>query len=55
VKYVNFARPRNPIIELIGEENQSCPVLILDNGTFINDPEKIINHLIEFHKIGRQH
>jgi hypothetical protein len=55
VKYVNFARPRNPIIELIGEENQSCPVLVLDDGTFINDPEKIINHLIEYHKIGRPH
>jgi len=55
VKYVNFARPRNPIIDLIGEENQSCPVLVLEDGTFINDPEKIIDHLTVFHKIGRRH
>ena len=30
VNYVDFIRPRQSIIALIGEENQSCPVLILD-------------------------
>jgi hypothetical protein len=55
VKYVNYTRPRNSIIELIGEENQSCPVLVLDDGSFINDPGKIINHLTEYHKIGHSH
>ena len=27
---VNFERPRQEIIDLIGMENQSCPVLIID-------------------------
>lgn len=31
INYVDFKRPRPAIIELIGEENQSCPVLIIDN------------------------
>ena len=31
IHYVDFKRPRAAIIELIGEENQSCPVLIIGN------------------------
>jgi hypothetical protein len=30
VTYVDFARPRAPIVTLIGEENQSVPVLVID-------------------------
>lgn len=33
---VDFVRPRPQIIELIGEENQSCPVLVLNNAETIN-------------------
>ncbi len=55
VKYVNFARPRQVIIDLIGEENQSCPVLILEDGTFINEPNEIVRHLTEFHQVGHSH
>lgn len=29
VRWVDFARPRAELVGLIGEENQSCPVLIL--------------------------
>jgi hypothetical protein len=29
VLYVDFQRPRPEVIKLIGEENQSCPVLVL--------------------------
>ena len=29
VRSVDFARPRQAVIELIGAENQGCPVLIL--------------------------
>ncbi|BBE17639.1 hypothetical protein AQPE_1796 [Aquipluma nitroreducens] len=55
VKYVNFARPRPALVDLLGEENQSCPVLVLENGTFINDTNEIIRHLTENHKIGYSH
>jgi len=55
VKYVNFARPRNVLIDLIGEANQSCPVLVLEDGTFINETNEIIRHLSENHQIGVSH
>jgi hypothetical protein len=29
IRYVDYPRPRSEIVELIGGENQSCPVLIL--------------------------
>lgn len=55
VTYVDFARPRKVLVDLVGEANQSCPVLVLENGTFINDTNEIIRHLTESHKIGYQH
>lgn len=55
VKYVNFARPRQILVDLLGEENQSCPVLVLEDGTFINDTNEIIRHLNLYHKVGFQH
>jgi hypothetical protein len=33
VHYVTFPRPRAIIVELIGEANQGCPVLVLDADT----------------------
>lgn len=29
VRYLEFPRPRPELVELVGEENQSCPVLVL--------------------------
>lgn len=55
VHYVDFQRPRPAIVDLIGEANQSCPVLIKDNGTFINEPDEIIRHLTDNHGIGQPH
>ncbi len=55
VKYVNFARPRQVLVDLIGEENQSCPVLVLENGLFLNDTNEIIRHLNLYHRVGFQH
>lgn len=55
VDYLDFTRPRQVLIDLVGEENQSCPVLVLEDGSFINDPVKIISHLTEFHQIGYSH
>jgi len=29
IHYVGFSKPRRPIVELLGEANQGCPVLIV--------------------------
>jgi hypothetical protein len=29
VRYLDFSRPRPDLVSLLGEENQSCPVLVL--------------------------
>ncbi|UXI67655.1 DUF3088 domain-containing protein [Tahibacter amnicola] len=29
IRYVDFPKPRAPIVALIGEDHQSCPVLVL--------------------------
>jgi hypothetical protein len=70
IYYVDFPRPRNQIIELIGEENQSCPVLILDtehdvidtsyfksyNGNlFINSTDLITKYLADNFNIACPH
>lgn len=33
IRYVDFPRPRNEVIDLIGEANQSCPSLVVEAGT----------------------
>lgn len=55
VHYVDFNRPRKGLIDLLGEKNQGCPVLVLEDGTFINEQVEIMNHLTEFHRIGHRH
>ena len=32
VTYIKFAHPRQPIVDLIGEENQSAPVLVVGDA-----------------------
>lgn len=67
--YVDFQRPRKEITELIGENNQSCPCLILDhelinqepdfkhyeNFLFSNDTKIIAKYLSEKFGIGILH
>ena len=69
VTRVDFPRPRPAIIELIGEQNQSCPVLILGASSqpgevqtktfgerrFIDDPQEIGNYLSRAYGIPRPH
>jgi hypothetical protein len=55
VNYVDFTRPRKVLVELVGEANQSCPVLVLDDGTLINEYRKIIWHLTENNQVGHSH
>ncbi|MDP9421831.1 MAG: DUF3088 domain-containing protein [Pseudomonadota bacterium] len=33
VHYLDFQRPRQPLIDALGEDNQSVPVLILEDGS----------------------
>ena len=37
VEYIDAPRPRQPIVALIGEDNQSAPVLVLGDGHAPND------------------
>lgn len=55
VNYVDFMRPRPAIVDLIDEANQSCPVLVFNDGTFINEPDDIIQYLTENHQIAKPH
>ena len=68
---VDFKRPRQAIIELIGEENQSCPVLVIENNKddkldtsyfktygnklFVDSTELITKYLAEKFGIGIAH
>jgi len=68
---IDFKRPRKEIIDLIGTDNQSCPVLIIDkteaNGTdtsyftaagdklFVNSNELIAKYLTEKFGTGILH
>ena len=41
--YVDFDKPRKLLVDLIGEENQSLPVLVFADGqNFINDVDGIL-------------
>ena len=71
IHHVDFKRPRPAVIEIIGEENQSCPVLIIDNEQenytdtsyfekhgdklFVNSPDLIMKYLAERFGIGMAH
>jgi hypothetical protein len=71
INYVDFQRPRKAIIELIGEDNQSCPTLIIENiqednvdisyfnpygdKLFINSTDSILKYLSEKYGIGNAH
>ena len=66
VERVAFLRPRQKVIDVAGEENQSLPLLILAenppddagdwNGTrFINSTDRILELLAERHGFPRLH
>ena len=71
VRYVDFPRPRPELVELLGEENQSCPVLVLEtvppsvpsnfklqhaNGrAFVEGANEIAEYLAHAHGIGIPH
>ncbi len=38
VYYVDFPRPRAPLVELLGEAHQDCPMLVVRNATEAQRP-----------------
>ena len=67
---VDFKRPRKKVVEVLGAENQGCPVLVLDDGakvpdgakkslttgkTFMDDPGMICDYLGNRFKAVRPH
>lgn len=71
IRWVDFARPRPELVTLLGEENQSCPVLVLASGppdlpahlkvqhanghAFVADAREIGEYLAHVHGIGWPH
>lgn len=65
---VPFPRPRGPVIAVLGEENQSLPVLVLGDGqpapadarhhagvAFVDDTQRILELLAERHGVPYPH
>lgn len=71
VRYVDFPRPRPDVVALVGEANQSCPVLVLGEAApaavegvpigshqgrrFVSGAEAIGNYLSAAYGIARPH
>ena len=71
IQYVDFQRPRNELVALLGVNNQSCPSLIINfekatdktlrqfqqysDYLFSNDPKIIANYFAEKFGIGIEH
>lgn len=71
VRWLDFPRPRPELIELLGEENQSCPVLVLKGAPnsppatlafrqakglwFVEGADEIANYLAHVHSTGIPH
>lgn len=41
VHYIEFPRPRQPLVDVLGEEHQSIPVLILSPDAPADDPRNL--------------
>ncbi|MGX1497898.1 glutathione S-transferase [Labrenzia sp. MBR-25] len=55
VRRIAWPKPRREIAELLGEDNQSLPVLVLAEGGFINDKDAILAALTERHGFPHPH
>ena len=45
VRRIDFPQPRKEVVDILGENNQWLPVLVLNNNETITDPVAIINYL----------
>nr|WP_221212358.1 DUF3088 family protein [Brevundimonas lenta] len=68
IRYLDHPRPRPPVIEAVGEDHQSCPILVLDGdldwpaaqtseatGARFLQNEAIIPYLVARYGIGSPH
>lgn len=55
VRRISWPRPRQELVDLIGEANQSLPVLILAEGGFIDDKDAILQALTDRHGFPHPH
>ncbi|MEP3430333.1 MAG: DUF3088 domain-containing protein [Roseibium sp.] len=55
VRRISWPRPRQDLVDLIGEANQSLPVLILAEGGFIDDKDAILQALTDRHGFPHPH
>jgi len=55
VRRIPWPKPRQELIDLLGEENQSLPVLVLAEGGFIDDKDGILAALTERHGFPHPH
>ena len=67
VRLVDAPRPRAEVVALVGEEHQSCPVLVLPPGdlpaglpvakgrAFVSGPVAIVNYLADHYGTARSH
>jgi len=42
---LDFPKPRHPLVDLVGEDNQSMPCLVLAEGGFVGKTMEILRHL----------
>ena len=45
INRIDFQKPRQKVIAMLGEENQWLPVLVIDDGLSITDPIEITTYL----------
>ncbi|GAB2184995.1 DUF3088 domain-containing protein [Roseibium sp. LAB1] len=55
VRRIAWPKPRREVADLLGEDNQSLPVLVLAEGGFINDKDAILTALTERHGFPHPH
>lgn len=55
IRRIDWPRPRKEIVDLLGEENQNLPALVLAEGGFINNKDEILKALSERHGIPLPH
>jgi hypothetical protein len=44
IHYLEFPRPREPLVKALGDQNQSLPVLILAGGRKLKDADLAPSH-----------
>ena len=55
VRRIAWPRPRQELVNLLGEAHQSLPVLVLSEGGFIDDKDAILAALTERHGFPHPH